>query len=184
MGEAFAHAVFNLERPIVGLLNIGSEELKGNDAVRGAAQILRTSTLPIAIHGVVEGKEITEGLVEVVVTDGFTGNIALKTAEGAAKLVGQYLRRALTRSLLSKLGAFLAKGALNTLRRNLDPRASSGGIFLGLNGIVVKAHGGTDAIGFAGAISMAIDMSKADLNARIAADHRKLEPVLEQAALT
>ena len=184
MGAAFHRAVHGSTKPTVGLLNVGSEELKGNDAVRGAAHILRSSKLPIAFHGFVEGNDITEGLVDVVVTDGFTGNIALKTAEGAAKLVGQYLRKALKRSMLGMLGAMLAAGALNTLRRNLDPRASSGGMFLGLNGIVVKAHGGTDAIGFAGAISMAVDMSKADLNARISADRRRLEPAMEQAALT
>ncbi len=184
MGEAFAQVILNLERPIVGLLNVGSEEMKGNDAVRGAAQILRTSKLPIAFHGFVEGNDITEGLVDVVVTDGFTGNIALKTAEGAAKLVAQYLRQALKRSLLGMIGAFFAQGALGTLRRNLDPRASAGGIFLGLNGVVVKAHGGTDAIGFAGALDMAIDMARADINARIAADRGTIELAPEQAALT
>jgi len=186
MGEAFAHAVLNLEKPIVGLLNVGSEEQKGNEPVRGAARILRDSRLPIAFHGFVEGNDITQGLVDVVVTDGFTGNIALKTAEGAAKLVGQYLGMALRRSLMGRIGAMFARGALNALRRNLDPRASAGGIFLGLNGIVVKAHGGTDDIGFAGALSMAIDMARADINARIAADRRKLEPAAEeeQAALT
>jgi glycerol-3-phosphate acyltransferase PlsX len=184
MGEAFAHAVLNLERPIVGLLNVGSEDMKGNDAVKGAAQILRESRLPIAFHGFVEGNDITQGVVDVVVTDGFTGNIALKTAEGAARLVSQYLRQALRRSLLGMIGAFFAQGALNTLRRNLDPRASAGGIFLGLGGIVVKAHGGTDAIGFAGALDMAIDMAKADVNARITADRGAIAPALEQAALT
>ncbi|HEY4192744.1 MAG TPA: phosphate acyltransferase PlsX, partial [Mesorhizobium sp.] len=184
MGEAFAHAVLNLERPVVGLLNVGSEEMKGNDAVRGAAHILRNAKLPIAFHGFVEGNDITQGVVDVVVTDGFTGNIALKTAEGAAKLVSQYLRQALRRSLLGMVGAFFSQGALNTLRRNLDPRASAGGIFLGLNGVVVKAHGGTDAIGFAGALDMAIDMAQADINARIAADRGAIEPALEQAELT
>ena len=184
MGEAYAHAVFNLERPIVGLLNVGSEDMKGNDAVRGAAQILRTSRLPIAFHGFVEGNDITEGLVDVVVTDGFTGNIALKTAEGAAKLVAGYLRLALKRSLLGMIGAFFARGALNTLKRNLDPRASAGGVFLGLNGIVVKAHGGTDEIGFAGALDLAIEMASADINARITRDRGVIEPVLEQAVLT
>ena len=187
MGEAFASAVLNLERPIVGLLNVGSEEQKGNDAVRAAAQMLRTCRLPIAFHGFVEGNDITQGLVDVVVTDGFTGNIALKTAEGAAKLVGQYLGMALRRSWLGMIGAVFARGALNALRRNLDPRASAGGIFLGLNGIVVKAHGGTDEVGFAGALSMSIDMARADINARIASDRRKIDVVSEeqeQAALT
>jgi glycerol-3-phosphate acyltransferase PlsX len=184
MGEAYAHAVLNLERPIVGLLNVGSEEMKGNDAVRGAANILRNARLPIAFHGFVEGNDITEGLVDVVVTDGFTGNIALKTAEGAAKLVAGYLRLALKRSLLGMIGAFFARGALNTLKRNLDPRASSGGVFLGLNGIVVKAHGGTDAIGFAGALDLAVDMARADINARITKDRGAIDPALEQAALT
>ena len=187
MGEAYAQVVFNMERPSIGLLNVGSEEQKGNDAVRAAAAILRSSKLPIAFHGFVEGNDITEGLVDVVVTDGFTGNIALKTAEGAAKLVSGYLRRALKRSLLGTIGAVFAAGALGTLKRNLDPRASAGGVFLGLNGIVVKAHGGTDEIGFSGALSLAVDLAHADLTARITADHRKLDGASqeqEQAALT
>ena len=135
MGEAFAHAILGLDKPSVGLLNVGAEEQKGNDAVKGAAQILRAATaadLPMAFHGFVEGNDIAEGTVDVVVTDGFTGNIALKTAEGTAKLVGQFLRRSLKRSLLGQIGAFIASGALNTLRRKLDPRAANGGIFLGL----------------------------------------------------
>ena len=114
----------------------------------------------MAFHGFVEGDDIAEGTVDVVVTDGFTGNIALKTAEGTAKLVGQFLRRSLKRSLLGQLGAVIASGALETLRRKLDPRAANGGIFLGLNGVVVKSHGGTDAIGFASALDMAIDMAR------------------------
>jgi len=174
MGEAFARAIFGLEHPSVGLLNVGSEEQKGNDAVKAAAAILRASSDGMAFHGFVEGDDITKGTVDVVVTDGFTGNIALKTAEGAARLIGFYLRQALKRSLLSKIGALLASGALNMLRRKLDPRAVSGGVFLGLNGVVVKSHGGTDAIGFAGAIDMAIDMAKADLNTRIAAARRSV----------
>jgi len=174
MGEAFARAIFGLEHPSVGLLNVGSEEQKGNDAVKGAAAILRGASDGMAFHGFVEGDDITKGTVDVVVTDGFTGNIALKTAEGTAKLVGQYLRQALKRSLMSKVGAVLASGALNVLRRKLDPRASNGGIFLGLNGVVVKSHGGTDAIGFAGAVDMAIDMTKADINTRITAARRNV----------
>ena len=174
MGEAFAHAILGLERPRVGLLNVGAEEQKGNDAVRGAAAILRGSSLPIASHGFIEGDDITKGTVDVVVTDGFTGNIALKTAEGTAKLIVQFMRQSLKRSLFGRLGAIIASGALNTLRRKLDPRASNGGIFLGLGGVVVKSHGGTDAIGFASALDMAIDMARADINARITADRRSI----------
>ena len=113
---------------------------------------------------------IAKGTVDVVVTDGFTGNIALKTAEGTARLVGSYLRQALKRSLFSRLGAVIASGALQTLRRKLDPRTQNGGVFLGLNGIVVKAHGGADAVGFASAVDTAIDMARADINARISTD--------------
>ena len=179
MGEAFAHAIFGLDKPSVGLLNVGTEEQKGNDAVKGAAEKLRAAAgagLPMAFHGFIEGNDIAEGTVDVVVTDGFTGNIALKTAEGTAKLVGQFLRRSLTRSLLGRIGAFIASGALGALRRRLDPRAANGGIFLGLKGVVVKSHGGTDAIGFASAIDMAISVVKADINSRIAAERARLDP--------
>ncbi|HUE63795.1 MAG TPA: phosphate acyltransferase PlsX [Rhizomicrobium sp.] len=174
MGEAFAHVLLGLARPTVGILNVGSEEQKGNDGVKGAAQILRNSNLPMAFHGFVEGDDIAKGTVDVVVTDGFTGNIALKTAEGTARLVGAYLRQSLKRSLMSRLGALAASGALNTLRRRLDPRAQNGGIFLGLNGVVVKSHGSADAVGFASAIDTAIDMARADINARITADRSRI----------
>ncbi len=179
MGAAFARSVFNLERPSVGILNVGSEEVKGNDAVRGAAHILRNANLPIEYAGFVEGDDISGGEVDVIVTDGFSGNIALKTAEGTAKLVIEFLRAALTRSFFGKLGAFIASGALNSLRRKLDPRASNGGIFLGLNGVVVKSHGGTDALGFASALDMAIGMAKSGIIPRIAADRAgiTLQPV-------
>ena len=177
MGEAFAHAIFGLDKPSVGLLNVGTEEQKGNEAVKSAAEMLRAAAaagLPLAFHGFIDGNDIAAGTVDVVVTDGFTGNIALKTAEGTAKLVGQFLRRSLTRSLLGRLGAFIASGALGALRRRLDPRAANGGIFLGLQGVVVKSHGGTDAIGFASALDMAIDMVKADINSRIVAERARL----------
>ncbi len=177
MGAAFAQVILGLSTPTVGLLNVGSEEQKGNDAVKGAAAILRDARLPMAFHGFVEGDDITKGTVDVVVTDGFTGNIALKTAEGTARLVGSYLRMALKRSLLGNIGAVLASGPLNTMRRKLDPRASNGGIFLGLNGVVVKSHGGTDAVGFASAVDMAIDMAKADINSRITAARGSLSAV-------
>ena len=174
MGEAFAHVILGLEKPTVGLLNVGTEEQKGNDNVREAANMLRNINLPLHFHGFVEGNDIAEGKVDVVVTDGFTGNISLKTAEGTAKLVGQFLRRSLTRSVLGRIGAFIASGALSALRRRLDPRAANGGIFLGLGGVVVKSHGGTDAIGFAAALDMAISMARADINTRIRADRARL----------
>jgi glycerol-3-phosphate acyltransferase PlsX len=174
MGEAFAHVLLGLERPTVGILNVGSEEQKGNDGVKGAAQILRNSNLPMAFHGFVEGDDIAKGTVDVVVTDGFTGNIALKTAEGTARLVGAYLRQSLKRGVMSRIGAVIASGALTTLRRKLDPRAQNGGIFLGLNGVVVKSHGGADAVGFASAVDMAIDMARADINTRITADRLRI----------
>jgi phosphate acyltransferase len=170
MGEAFARAVLGIERPSVGILNIGEEEAKGSSEVKQAAHALRAATLPIEFYGFVEGNDITLNTVDVVVTDGFTGNVAIKTAEGTAKLIASYLRSALRRSPMARLGALLASGALNALKRKLNPRASNGGIFLGLNGVVVKSHGGTDAFGFATAIDMAIDMADGDIVKRIVAD--------------
>jgi glycerol-3-phosphate acyltransferase PlsX len=182
MGEAFARAVLNLERPSVGLLNVGSEDAKGNDAVKGAAHILRNVSLPMEFCGFVEGDDIAEGTADVIVTDGFTGNIALKTAEGTARLVMTYLRGALRRSFLSRTGGFLANGALSALRRKLDPRAFGGGVFLGLNGVVVKAHGSSDALGFASAVDTAIDMAEAGIINRIIADHATVAAALNTGA--
>ncbi len=176
MGEAFARAILGLERPTIGILNVGAEDVKGNEAVRGAAHILRSVKLPIEFCGFVEGDDIAEGTVDVIVTDGFTGNVALKTAEGTAKLVVHFLRSALRRSFLGRIGAVLASGALGTLRRKLDPRAANGGIFLGLNAVVVKSHGGTDALGFASALDMAIAMAKADVVTKIVADRAAALP--------
>lgn len=182
MGEAFARAILGLERPTVGILNVGSEDVKGHDAVKEAAQILRGASLPMEYAGFVEGDDISEGTVDVVVTDGFTGNIALKTAEGTAKLVIGFLRGALRGSILGKIGAVFASGALKALRRKLDPRSANGGIFLGLNGVVVKSHGGTDAMGFASALDMAIDMADAGIIARIVADRASMIPPVPEAA--
>jgi glycerol-3-phosphate acyltransferase PlsX len=170
MGAAFARVVFGLERPTVGLLNIGTEEVKGNDAVKAAAQILRAIDLPMRFHGFVEGDDISTGTVDVVVTDGFTGNVALKTAEGTAKLIAHYLKCALSRSLFARIGALFASGAFRALRQKMDPRAVNGGVFLGLNGTVVKSHGATDALGFAAAVDLAIDMAVSDLPKTIAMD--------------
>jgi glycerol-3-phosphate acyltransferase PlsX len=182
MGEAFARAVLNLERPAVGLLNVGSEDMKGHDAVKGAAHILRNVRLPMEFCGFVEGDDIAEGTADVIVTDGFTGNIALKTAEGTARLIATYLRGALRRSFAARVGALLASGALNALRRKLDPRAFGGGVFLGLNGVVVKAHGSSDALGFASAVDTAIDMAEAGVIDRIIADHAAVASALNAGA--
>jgi len=158
MGEVFARTVLGLARPSVGLLNIGSEDLKGNDAVRGAALRLRAPGSPINFHGYVEGDEIAAGIVDVIVTDGFTGNVALKTAEGTAKLFVEFVRSAFSSSLAAKLGYVFAKPALKKLRERLDVRRYNGAVFLGLDGIAVKSHGGTDDEGFASAIGVAVDM--------------------------
>ena len=161
MGQIFARTVLGLERPLVGLLNVGSEEQKGHESVRDAATILRNiQDMPFDFHGFVEGDDITAGTVDVVVTDGFTGNVALKTAEGTSRLIGQFLREAFRSSLMSKVGYVLARGAIGQLRQRIDPRRYNGAMFLGLNGIAVKSHGGTDALGFASAIAVAVDMAR------------------------
>jgi glycerol-3-phosphate acyltransferase PlsX len=158
MGDVFARTVLGLVEPTVGLLNVGSEDLKGNDVVRRASAKLRGALTPIRFHGFVEGDDIAAGTVDVVVTDGFTGNIALKTAEGTARLATEFLEEAFRHSLPARLGYLLARGALRRLQRRIDPRCYNGAIFLGLNGIAVKSHGSTDALGFASAIGVAADM--------------------------
>jgi glycerol-3-phosphate acyltransferase PlsX len=168
MGAGMARALLNIARPKVGLLNIGVEEVKGLDAVREAGLILRDAKLPdLEYAGFVEGDDIGKGTVDVVVTEGFAGNIALKTAEGTARQLGQYLKSAMTKTLLTKLGYLLARGAFRTLSEKMDPRKSNGGVFLGLNGIVIKSHGGTDAEGFAYAVDIGHDMVHDDLLAKI-----------------
>ncbi len=170
MGEAMARSLMGLSRPTVGLLNIGVEEVKGLEQVKEAGRLLRDLGLPLEYKGFIEGDDIGKGTVDVVVTEGFTGNIALKTAEGTAKQLSTYLKLVLNRTLLSRLGALLATGAFATLRERMDPRKHNGGVFLGLNGIVVKSHGGTDALGFATAVDVAIEMIRNGLVAKIAAD--------------
>jgi glycerol-3-phosphate acyltransferase PlsX len=155
MGEVFARNVLGLETPSVGLLNVGEEDLKGNDAVKKAATILQQSKLGFRFHGFVEGDDIAMGTVDVIVTDGFTGNIALKTAEGTARLYTHFLKRAFSDSALARLGALLAAPALRKMRARVDPRVHDGAMFLGLNFICVKSHGGTDALGFSNAIGVA-----------------------------
>jgi len=170
MGAAFARIELGVERPKVGLLNIGVEDVKGNDAVKTAGQILRDGEFDFEFYGFVEGDDIGAGIVDVYVTDGFSGNVAIKTAEGTARLYTGFLNNAFRSSLRSKLGYMLAKPALDRLRAHMDPRAYNGAMFLGLNGVVVKSHGGTDAKGFAHAIDVAVDMVHGDFAERIHTD--------------
>ena len=167
MGEAFHRAVHRVERPTVGLLNVGSEDQKGHEEVREAHRLLRDGGLDIDYRGFVEGDDIGKGAVDVVVTDGFTGNIALKTAEGTAKQIGEYLRAAMSRSLMSKIGYLFARGAFAALKDKMDPRKVNGGVFLGLEGIVIKSHGGTDAVGFASATELGYEMARENLMAKV-----------------
>ena len=162
MGTAFARAVLAIPEPSFGLLNVGSEETKGHEALHEASTLLRSTKIPAEFVGFVEGDDIAKGTVDVIVTDGFTGNIALKTAEGTAKLINEYVRRTFKSSLLAGLGYLLARPALAKLRHRIDPRRYNGAMFLGLNNIVVKSHGGTDALGFANAVGVAVDLLKHD----------------------
>ncbi|KZD09830.1 phosphate acyltransferase PlsX [Oceanibaculum pacificum] len=158
MGDVFARAVLGLQRPSIGLLNVGVEGQKGHEHIRRAATLLRESGMPLDFRGFVEGDDIGAGTVDVIVTDGFTGNVALKTAEGTAKLIGLFLRESFKSSLLSRIGYLLSQPAIKRLRSRVDPRRYNGAMFLGLNGIVIKSHGGTDAFGFANAIGVAADL--------------------------
>jgi phosphate acyltransferase len=168
MGSAMARVLFDLDRPTVGLLNIGVEEVKGLEPLREAGRSLREDPLPhIDYIGFVEGDDIGRGRAHVVVTEGFAGNIALKTAEGTARQFADYLKSAIAQSFWSKLGYLLARPAFRMLRDKMDPNKSNGGVFLGLNGVVIKSHGGTDAEGFAAAIDMGYDMVRNELLAKI-----------------
>jgi glycerol-3-phosphate acyltransferase PlsX len=174
MGSAMARVLFDLDRPTVGLLNIGVEEVKGLEPVREAARLLRERALPhIEYFGFVEGDDIGKGTVDVVVTEGFAGNIALKSAEGTARQLAQYLRSAMSRTWRAKLGYLLARGAFRALGEKMDPRRANGGVFLGLTGIVIKSHGGTDAQGFAAAVDLGYDMARYEVLAKISETLRR-----------
>jgi len=186
MGDVFARTVLGLVEPTVGLLNVGAEDLKGNDAVREASARLRMTMTPIRFYGFVEGDDITAGTVDVVVTDGFTGNVAVKTAEGTAKLFGEFLEAAFRHSLMARIGYIFARRALRNLRLRSDPRRYNGAMFLGLNGIAVKSHGSADAFGFANAIGVAIDLKVNGFLDKIRVDLARLseaQPAPEAAAL-
>ncbi len=168
MGAAMARIVLGIERPSVGLLNVGTEEIKGLEEIKAAGRLLRELALPsLDYRGFVEGDDLGRGTVDVVVTEGFTGNIALKTAEGTAVQIGRYLREVMGRNWMSRIGYWFARHAFAALREKMDPRRVNGGVFLGLDGVVIKSHGGTDAVGYARAIGVGHEMVSDDLLARI-----------------
>lgn len=185
MGEVFARTVLGIEKPTIGLLNVGVEELKGHEEIRDAAAILRDADLPGEFVGFIEGDDIAAGTVDVVVTDGFTGNVALKTAEGMIKLYAGFLKDAFGGSLIARLGYLMAKREISNLRMRTDPRRYNGAMLLGLNGIAVKSHGGTDDFGFASAIEVASDMVTHQFLDKIADDFALLDegqgPVMKAA---
>jgi len=162
MGEAYYRALFHKKDPSIGLLNVGTEELKGNATIKAAHERLNNSELDLNYRGYVEGNDISFGDVDVIVTDGFTGNIALKTAEGTAKLISKFFKESLQASLWSKFTAMLNYAGFKRLQRRLDPRRANGGVFLGLNGIIIKSHGGTDKVGFANAIAIGVELAESD----------------------
>jgi glycerol-3-phosphate acyltransferase PlsX len=167
MGAAMARIVFHIESPTVGLLNVGTEEIKGVEEVKAAGRVLREANLPnMRYQGFVEGDDLGKGAVDVFVTEGFTGNIALKTAEGTARQLGQYMREAVSQDIMSRIGFLFARKAIAAMRAKMSPRAS-GGVFLGLDGVVIKAHGGADAESYAGAVELAYDMVRQELLGKI-----------------
>lgn len=171
MGASYARNGLGLARPRVGLLNVGTEEHKGRAEMKAAHELITAATGPggFDFAGFVEGGDIPGARVDVIVTDGFTGNIALKTGEGTAKFVGEVLKSTLGSTLLSKLGALLALGSLKRMQARIDPRRVNGGVFLGLNGTVVKSHGSADATGIEAAIGLACRLARAGFIERLAA---------------
>jgi len=183
LGGAMARALLLKDRPKVGLLNIGVEEQKGLEEVREAAKLLREANPPhLEYFGFIEGDDLGKGVVDVAVTEGFAGNIALKTAEGTARQIAEYLRQEMSRTLPARLGYLLARGAFATLREKLDPNRVNGAIMLGLNGIVIKSHGGAKVDGFCSALLRGHAMVKNGLLAKIRQDHAYMHPDAAAAA--
>lgn len=178
MGNAFAKVILGLKSPKVGLLNVGSEDTKGSEVVRAAAEEIREGGYPINFYGYIEGDDIAKGTVDVVVTDGFTGNIALKTAEGVGKICGDYIKQAFRSGPFAFLGGLLAFYALRKVKRKMDPRMYNGAMFLGLNGISVKSHGGTDEEGFCNAINVAYELAKNKINEKISKEISEYDETL------
>ena len=183
MGAAFHRAVRGGENPSIGLLNVGSEDVKGHDEVREAHKLLKENTLGLNYYGFVEGTDLCEGTTDVVVTDGFTGNIALKTAEGAARFMQDMIRSAFKSSPLAMLGGMLARSALKASLKRMDPGAANGGPLLGLNGIVIKSHGGADARAYANAIRVGVSLAASDYERELAAALVRFSQSLQSAPL-
>ncbi len=175
LGAVFAKAHKGIANPTIGLLNVGTEDTKGPDHVRNAASILSKIELPGKYYGFVEGDDITKGTVDVIVTDGYAGNIALKTAEGVGKLTGHFFKQAIMSDPLSILGGILGYFAWKRMKAKMDPRHYNGGVFLGLNGLCVKSHGGTDAIGFSSAVNMAVRLARHGYIKSVAEDINRLQ---------
>ncbi len=177
LGSIFAKVHMSLSVPSIGLLNVGSEDVKGPDHVRGAAAILSEIDFPGHYHGFVEGDDITKGTVDVVVSDGYAGNIALKAAEGVGNLAEHLFKKHMLGDPLGILGAMIAFFSLKRLKKNIDPRRYNGGVFLGLNGLCVKSHGGCDALAFSSAVGLAAELCEQNYIERVA---RHIENLMEQ----
>ncbi len=184
MGHAFARNVLKVKNPTIGILNVGSEDAKGHEEVRNVAAMLKSSTLSNDFYGYVEGDDITKGTVDVVVTDGFTGNITLKAIEGTVKLMSRFIKEALSSSIWSKLGYLLASAAITKSSKEMDPRMHNGAMLVGLNGVVVKSHGSTDRIGFANAIKVAISLVENKINEQITHDLQSAVETIKAATAT
>ncbi len=179
MGHVLYRVLFQVEKPSIGLLNIGSEETKGRDEIREASTVLKGFGDKINFKGFVEGNDIGHGAVHVFVTDGFSGNVALKTIEGTAKFITSSLKEAVRSSIVSKIGFLLATPALRQLKKKMDPRIYNGAMFLGLNGISVKSHGGADAFSFSYAVESAIHMTRNHLCDKIKEELRTVMDVTD-----
>lgn len=174
LGSVYARVSRGVERPTVGLLNVGSEAMKGHESLRSAGSILSAVPFPGRYQGFVEGNDLAYGTTDVIVTDGFTGNVALKTAEGVGKLIGQLMRDEFKHSPFAAFGYLFCSKALGRVKKRIDPRQHNGGLFLGLNGVCVKSHGSADAFSFSQAINVAVNMSVNKFNQRVAAEIEEL----------
>ena len=180
MGEAFAYAALGIQKPSVGLLNIGVEEAKGRQEIKRVAAILKDNPLGMQFSGFVEGDGIPMGAADVFVTDGFTGNVVIKTSAGVSRLIKHCLEQAFKSSLLARLAYPLYRGALRNLNHHIDPRRYNGAVLLGLEGIAIKSHGNSDEVGFASAIELAYDLSKHNVLERMRTNLKILETIKEQ----